>query len=272
MATFLLVHGPYQGAVCWQSLIPLLTRAGHRVLAPDLPACGQDTSPMVEARLSSHAGRVTALIDTLVERPILVGHDLGGSVCSQAAEQRAWRVAATVYVAGLLLPSGETAESFLADEAGRGLDDPVAACRRASVDGLSWRLPPEAAQALYFHRCRPEDARAALAQLTEQPALVERDSTLLTADGWGRVPRYYVSCTDDRAVSPAWQRRMIDRTPCTHVYELDADHTPQRSAPAALAEILLDVAQRIAAPNTAAAAGSDAGCTVVSRERGLQAA
>src|SRR4051812_38188961 len=42
MATFILVHGAWHGGWCWERLAPLLTAAGHRVLAPDLPGMGAD--------------------------------------------------------------------------------------------------------------------------------------------------------------------------------------------------------------------------------------
>ncbi|GAA2119521.1 alpha/beta fold hydrolase [Actinomadura napierensis] len=67
----------------------------------------------------------------------------------------------------------------------------------------------------------------------------------ITPDRWGRIPRTYISCTDDQAVPPAAQRRFIgeaDRhTPNnpTDVRELPTGHSPFASRPGRLAQILL---------------------------------
>jgi pimeloyl-ACP methyl ester carboxylesterase len=42
MATFVLIHGAWHGAWCWERVAPLLVAEGHRVLAPDLPGMGAD--------------------------------------------------------------------------------------------------------------------------------------------------------------------------------------------------------------------------------------
>src|SRR5688572_8963678 len=41
MADFVLVHGAWHGAWCWQRIMPLLTAAGHRVHAVTLTGLGE---------------------------------------------------------------------------------------------------------------------------------------------------------------------------------------------------------------------------------------
>jgi hypothetical protein len=45
MATFVLVHGAWHGAWCWQRVVRLLTRAGHDVFAPTLTGPKRDIGP-----------------------------------------------------------------------------------------------------------------------------------------------------------------------------------------------------------------------------------
>ena len=71
MATFGLVHGAGLGAWCWERLIPILERLGHRVFAMDLP-CEDRAAGAV--RYAEVVDRAIPPADDLV----LVGHSLGG--------------------------------------------------------------------------------------------------------------------------------------------------------------------------------------------------
>ena len=41
MATFVLMHGSYQGGWIWQPVASRLRAAGHQVYAPSLDGCGE---------------------------------------------------------------------------------------------------------------------------------------------------------------------------------------------------------------------------------------
>ena len=41
LATFVLVHGAWQGGWCWKRLAPLLRHLGHEVLTPTLTGLGE---------------------------------------------------------------------------------------------------------------------------------------------------------------------------------------------------------------------------------------
>ena len=87
MSTYVLIHGAWHGAWCWDKLAPLLQDQGHTVIAPDMPAHGQDLMPISEVTLQSYANRVCEVVNQQTEPVILVGHSLGGISITQAAEQ-----------------------------------------------------------------------------------------------------------------------------------------------------------------------------------------
>jgi hypothetical protein len=87
-------------------------------------------------------------------------------------------------------------------------------------------IPDWAAKAAFYHRCAPEDADAAVAQLNPQPLPPLGMPVAITPDGAGAIERHYIACTDDRAIPIALQRRMISESPCATVTELDSDHSP----------------------------------------------
>ena len=63
----------------------------------------------------------------------------------------------------------------------------------------------------------------------------------LTDENYGRVPRVYIECTEDRAVTPFIQKLMYTETPCEKVYSLQTSHSPFFSKPKELTDILLNL-------------------------------
>jgi hypothetical protein len=64
----------------------------------------------------------------------------------------------------------------------------------------------------------------------------------ITAEKFGRVPRVYIECLRDNAISPAAQKTMYSATPCSRVIALDSSHSPFFSNPAELAGHLASLA------------------------------
>ena len=243
MTQFVLVHGSFHGAWCWERLIPILEVRGHQVVAPNLPGSGGDPAPLENANLDSYTTRITSVIDGLPGRIVLVGHSMGGIVASQVAERRPQRLAATIYVNGLLFRSGEGLVGFIDAHKQLGVDDLVLKNMKVSEDGTTATFPQETAAEVFYNTCAPEQAAWAAARLRPQRMQVYHDLLALTPERYGTVRRFYVEGLQDNAVSIAYQRAMTARTPCERVFSLDCDHSPFLSAPNELADILCKVAQ-----------------------------
>jgi pimeloyl-ACP methyl ester carboxylesterase len=246
MTTFVLVHGSFHGAWCWDRLVPVLEARGHTVVVPELPASGNDPAPIAEATLDAYVERIASVVEAQAELPLLVGHSMGAIVSAQVAERCAGRLAGVVFVCGLLLRSGETLVGFLDEFAHLGIEDRVLKNMTLSEDRSIATFPASAAREVFYHRCSEDDAAWAAARLRPQATAVYAQPTALTAERFGRVRCFYVAGRDDRAVPLALQRLMVQRTPCELVFELDTDHAPFLSAPRELAWILFDVARMLA--------------------------
>ena len=242
MARFVLVHGSFHGAWCWERLTPLLETAGHKVTAPNLPGSGDDPAPIENADLDAYATRIAGVIDGLQGPVILVAHSMGGIVSAQVAELRPHRLAALVYVNGLMLRDNESLGSFLDAHAHLEVDDLVLKNMLVSPDGTEARFPPGKAGEVFYNSCAPQDAAGAAARLGPQRTKVYGDALRLTPARFGRVRRVYVRGLRDNAVSLAYQDAMLANTPCERVFDIDGDHSPFLSAPSTLAAILEQVA------------------------------
>jgi pimeloyl-ACP methyl ester carboxylesterase len=236
MTSIVLIHGSFHGPWCWQLFAPRLEAAGHRVAIPDLMA---SAAPL---DLMAYAAAVAAAIDRLPGPVMLIGHSMGGLVAAQAAELRAERVGAVLYVAALLLRPGETLFEFIEAHAALGVEDLVLKNMVLNEDGSAARFPAAAAPDIFYNRCPPEEAAWASARLRPQATAVYRSPLAATAARLGRVPAYYVETLQDRAVSPLYQRQMVARSPCRAIFTLDTDHSPFLSCPADLAALALPIA------------------------------
>lgn len=239
MNTYLLIHGAWHGAWCWHKIVPSLKKAGHRVLAIDLPSQGADKTPTSEIGPHTWADYVCDLIGTLNEPVILVGHSRGGIVLSQVAERIPDKIKTLVYLSAFMVPNGET----------------MAGVSSLEVNSLSLATPgmkfnqkaghvtvnDEAIEEAFYHLCSPEDVALAKSLLQPEPLIPLFTKIEITDENFGRVPRIYIELLQDRAVSLPLQRHLQEQLPCDKVISIDTDHSAFFSSPTELVTALLNV-------------------------------
>jgi pimeloyl-ACP methyl ester carboxylesterase len=245
MATLVLVHGAWGSPQELSPVEPALTAAGHRVVIVDLP-CGNPT-----ATLEDYARTVIEAIgpDGDDRRTVLVGHSFGGATISLVREQRP--DVALVFVTAVVLEPGQSLLQLLlggdlfTDPGDDGdVDDPwrdLGGLVRSTTPGMcELDLDVMAAAA-------PEDQRAAV---REELARTQRpQGVAVLREGWpGRaVPNgrtSYVIATSDTLIPPELQGQMADALGA-HRFEVASDHQMFAEQPAALAQILLQIAAEV---------------------------
>lgn len=240
MATFVLVHGAGHGAWCWSRLVPELEALGHRAVTLDLPGLGDDPTPPAEVTFDGSIDRVVETVENEAEPVILVGHSLGGVSISRTAELVPDRIRLLVYLSAFLPVDGDSVDAiYLSPEwpAETATIPPV-----RSADGLTVSHTPEGARERFYQDCSEEDVAYCLARLRPQPLVMRQTLVRLTPERFGRVPRAYIECLNDKAAPIERQRKMVARSPCRTVASLASGHSPFFSAPAKLAKILSDMA------------------------------
>src|SRR3982074_3592246 len=95
MATYVLVHGAYQGGWIWKPVVERLRSAGHLVYAPTLDGCAERHDQVRPGiTVGTHAQEVARLLFYEDLRDVvLVGTSSGGMVICRAAELAGGRVA-----------------------------------------------------------------------------------------------------------------------------------------------------------------------------------
>jgi pimeloyl-ACP methyl ester carboxylesterase len=235
MATYILIHGAWHGGWCWHRIVTQLERGSHRALAPDLLSLGRDRTLPGSVTLADWTHQISMLVDAAPEPVVLVGHSRGGIVLSEVAERRPDRIRTLVYVTAFLLENGRSLQQ-------------VAEVHPESLVGPNMMLDvsrgcvefrDEAARETFYGECTDEDVALARALLVPEPLAPLGTPIRVTDASFGRVPRVYVECSRDRAMTLGMQREMQAALPCRAVFSLDTDHSPFLSRPDELAAALL---------------------------------
>jgi pimeloyl-ACP methyl ester carboxylesterase len=227
MATYVLLHGAYQGGWIWKPVATRLRTAGHRVLAPTLDGCGE-RHDQVRAGITvgTHAREVAQLLvyEDLTD-VVLVGTSAGGMVLEKAAEMARERIGRLVFVDALALMPGEK------------VDEVVKRSAPNEVTALTTGPTKADAESRLFRDLDPALRAWALARITPHPiAALEApmEPTTFWNQGWSAT---VIRCR--RATNPpeAHQRRTAERLKAAW-HELDTGHYPMLSEPDALTRLL----------------------------------
>jgi pimeloyl-ACP methyl ester carboxylesterase len=233
MATFVVAHGAWSAGWAWKKMRPRLRARGHEVFTPTYTGLGERAHlahPGIT--LDDHIRDVLAVLEFEdLNDVVLLGHSYGGMVATGVADRAPQRVRRLVYL-----------DAF-APRDGQALLDLVAPGERekrieaANKEGGGWRLPPNPPP--------PDTSEEDLAWITPrrvmQP-LKTFEQPIRLGGAVERLPRTYIYCTRPRPVDPFRQFAERASQEGWQRFDLDASHSPNVTAPDALAEILQVVA------------------------------
>ena len=238
MADYILVHGAWHGAWCWENIVPGLKAAGHNVRAIDLPGHGDDHSPVSEMTLENNARTIAAAVSAADGPVVLVGHSMGGMSITQAAELVPEQLEKLVYLTAFLPADGQSLPDLAANDQGTLVlpnlipDEATGTCVVAE----------DARREAFYNDCGDYDFGRALARMCPESLAAVGAPVSITAERNGSVPRIYIECTRDQAISITRQREMHAARPCEQVLTIETDHSPFYSEVDELTAILLGVA------------------------------
>ena len=228
MATYVMIHGAYQGGWIWKPVATRLRAAGHLALTPTLDGCGERHDLVRRGITVGTHGREVAqlLFYEDLANVVLVGTSSGGMVIQKAAELARDRIARLVFVDALALLPGERVDEIVKRTAPNETTELTTGPTRADAES---RL---------FRDLDPNMRAWALARITPHPvAALEApmEPTVFWEQTWAAT---VIRCR--RATNPpeAHQRRTADRLKAAW-HELDTGHYPMLSEPEALTRLLL---------------------------------
>jgi pimeloyl-ACP methyl ester carboxylesterase len=109
MATFVLIHGAFQGGWIWKLVATRLRNGGHMVYTPTLDGCGERASQLRPGITTETQAEEVAqfLLSEDLKDVVLVGASAGGMVMARTAELARDRVDRLVFSDALALMPGE---------------------------------------------------------------------------------------------------------------------------------------------------------------------
>lgn len=230
MATLVVVHGAWNSSWAWKKMRPLLQAAGHEVFTPCLTGVGERSHLATpEVGLETHIQDVVNVLFYEDLRDVtLIAHSYGGIVATGAADQASERIRQVVYLDAFVPRDGQS----LADlSPGSRFAEPP-----TSAD--DWRIEPNPIPS----DTAPDDLAWIMERRVPQPRKTFVEPVRLSG-AIDQLPRAYIYCL--RATPSDVFRQFATRAqsePGWRYEEIDASHSPNITAPQALAEILLRLA------------------------------
>ncbi|NKB35720.1 MAG: alpha/beta fold hydrolase [Gammaproteobacteria bacterium] len=236
--TFVLVHGAWHGAWCWEKIVPLLSASGHQVHTLDLPGLGEDKTPISEVSLDSYVTKVSDLIISLAKPVVLVGHSMGGMVITQVAEKIPDRIDTLIYLTAFSPKHGETLLQYALQD-----ESDVAKYKQVFEDEGYFIVPDDKIQKCFYDLCSQEDVDKAMQRLRPQALAPIATPLRLSEENYGTVRRCYIKCSQDRAITPQMQDILCANARLDSSLTLNTDHSPFYSCPQDLVEAFISLAQ-----------------------------
>jgi pimeloyl-ACP methyl ester carboxylesterase len=230
VATFLVAHGAWSAGWAWKKMRPLMRARGHEIFTPTYTGMGERAHlAHRDIDLETHIADVLGVLKFEdLRNVILVGHSYGGMVATGVADRAPERLSQLVYLDAFAPRNGQSLLDLQTEEASQRVREGTAR------EGDGWRIPPNPAP--------PDTSAADLAWVNAhrmpQPIKTFEQKIKLTG-AVDRLPRTYIYCKISRPGDVFRQFR--DRASSEKGWkciDIDASHSPNVTAPEALALIL----------------------------------
>lgn len=246
---FVLVHGGFHGAWCWDRLIPEIERLGHTSIAVDLPGHGKRANESTNPSLSDYRD---AVLEILEPDDILVGHSMGGLIITLVADAAPEKIKHLIYISTILPFEGK---SFV----GGAMMGILVKAIMWLFNGLTKLFPCMAitvyegakkikikkstARWAFFHDCSPEIIDWACGQLKHEYVAPMVEKVSVPRFWEAQLPRSLILGTKDNILGLIQRSRLfskfIDRFGVQPVY-IEASHSSFLSQPETCAKLMIE--------------------------------
>jgi pimeloyl-ACP methyl ester carboxylesterase len=233
-ATFVLVHGAWQGGWAWSRLAPLLEAEGHPVYAPTLTGLAERAAQLSrDVDLSTHIEDISRLIIAEdLSDIVLVGHSYGGMVVSGVTERAGDRIKSFIVLDGFVPEDGKAMRDYWPSSVVSWLDKEAEKSGGVSV-------PPLSAEVLAVAK---ENREFVDAHATPQPYGTFNEAIRLSGARERIVNKSYIRAPGFRSHPFDGMVKRVQAAPGWRLATIDSGHMPMLDTPEKLAELLTQMA------------------------------
>lgn len=229
----MLIPGFWLDGASWDDVAVPLRVAGHTVHALTLPGLESRDADRSGIGLRDHVDAVVAVVDSITDPVVLVGHSGGGAIAHAAADARPERIARVIYVDSGPLGHGAVINDEL----------PVV---NGEVPLPEWSAFEEEDLVDLDERLRTRFRSIAV----PEPLGVTRDEQVLSDDRRYDVPVTVIACEFTAEVMRGWMAEghpyvaELTRVKDVELVDLPTGHWPQLTRPRELATTILAALDR----------------------------
>ena len=241
--TVVLVHGAFADSSSWSGVIERLQAKGVHTIAAAVPLRG----------IAIDSAYVGSLIEQTPGPVVAVGHSYGGAVITNAAA-RARNVVGLVFVAAFAPAEGERLGEVTPTSKDSILMTALAPQHYPAPNGgepdVEFAIDPAKFREA-FAADLPAGQTAVMA-VAQRPVAEAAFSEPTEAAAWKALPSWAVVATADRAAGADLVRSMAQRAGAT-ITEVEGSHVIMVSQPQAVADVILEAVDAVAAVGAVAA-------------------
>lgn len=217
-----LVHGGWADGSGWSKQIPTLEKAGHKVIAVQLPLHS----------LSDDVETVKRAIDHVGGPVTLVGHSYGGAVITNAAYNNP-NVTGLVYIAAFAPDEGQSLSTFV---------NPANFPKELFMpdSGGFIYLNPKIFRENFAQDVDPTEAN--IMAITQKPFHQSNFAAESGPPAWKQLPTWYQISESDHMIPPDVQHTFAEQMNATTL-SLNASHSSYVSHPNEIADFILNAAK-----------------------------
>jgi len=219
-----LVHGAWADGSSWSKVIPILEKAGHRVIAVQLPLHS----------LKDDVDTVKRAIDVIGGPVILVGHSYGGEVITNAGYNNP-KVKGLVFITALAPKEGQSLNDFVnIKKFPKGL-------LIADSGGFLYLNPSK------FHDVIAQDVnmtQANIAAAVQKPFNQLIFSEKSGPPAWKQIHSWYQISENDHALPPVLEHQFAKQINATTI-SIPSGHASLISHPNEVSQLILDATKGV---------------------------
>jgi pimeloyl-ACP methyl ester carboxylesterase len=234
---FVLIHGSWHGAWCWEKLIPFLLEGNNKVTTLELPGSGERFNEIDAVTLPLLVDELRQFLEQQRTKVTLIVHSFSGLLIAQLAEDFYDKINHIFYLTAWLPRDGYSLIDMALEYNNSELPSIFIIPQKPNWTALD----PEGAKSIFYHDCSLEDQLFASGRIKPKNSLPDRTTLVEVKSKKALAQSSYILCTEDKVIKPASQLDMATRFGFKEeqIVHFPSGHSPFLSQPERLAEVIL---------------------------------